>query len=354
MNSSNLFDEPPLTSLSRGGGCGCKIAPGLLSELISKFALMPLPKDYLVGVNNFDDAAVYKLNDTQALIATTDFFMPIVNQPFDFGRIAATNAISDVYAMGGQPILALAISGMPTAKISKFTIQNILEGGSSACADAGIAIAGGHSIDSAEPFYGLVVLGLVHPNDVCTNSGAKLNDIVVLGKPIGIGIMSAAIKKGRLSQQAYSEMIAVTTQLNTPGPKLAKLAGVHAMTDVTGFGLAGHLLELATAARCEIQIDWNKVPILPQAHSLLGEGIFTGASRRNWESCQDTVVLPNGFGDANLTLLTDPQTSGGLLVCCDPFLVEKVLSIFNENGFYHASKIGKIVFSNSKPLIRVY
>ena len=240
--------EPRLTSLSHGGGCGCKIAPGVLSEILKGTARLPLPPELLVGIETADDAAVYRLNDEQALVATTDFFMPIVDDPFDFGRIAATNAISDVYAMGGRPIMALALVGMPINVLSTATIARILEGGESVCRAAGIPIAGGHTIDSVEPIYGLVALGLVHPQRVKRNADARVGDVLVLGKPLGVGVLSAALKKEKLDAAGYERMIATTTRLNTPGPELAALEGVHALTDVTGFGLAGHALELARGA----------------------------------------------------------------------------------------------------------
>ena len=213
--------EPRLTSLSHGGGCGCKIAPGVLSEILKGTTALPVPKELLVGIETSDDAAVYQLNDEQALIATTDFFMPIVDDPFDFGRIAATNAISDVYAMGGRPILALALVGMPINVLSTQTIARVLEGGASVCRAAGIPIAGGHTIDSVEAIYGLVALGLVHPRHVKRNADAQPGDVLILGKPLGVGVMSAALKKDQLGDEGYARMIATTTQLNTPGPDLA-------------------------------------------------------------------------------------------------------------------------------------
>src|SRR5690348_7649329 len=234
----NAPEKIRLTEFSHGGGCGCKIAPAVLSEILSQSEIRGLPKDLLVGTETSDDAAVYRLNDSQALVATTDFFTPIVDDPYDFGRIAATNAISDVYAMGGRPIFALAIVGMPLEKLPVATIRTILKGGESVCAQAGIPIAGGHSIDTLEPIYGLVALGLVHPDKVKRNSSAKPGDVLILGKPLGIGILSAALKKGKLSEAGYRQMIEWTTRLNTPGEKLADMPGVHALTDVTGFGLA--------------------------------------------------------------------------------------------------------------------
>ncbi|HRP28902.1 MAG TPA: selenide, water dikinase SelD, partial [Burkholderiaceae bacterium] len=230
MTAPQAPAEPRLTTLSHGGGCGCKIAPGVLSEILKGTAAMPIPPALLVGIETADDAAVYRLDDEQALVATTDFFMPIVDDPFDFGRIAATNAISDVYAMGGRPILALAIVGMPINVLSAETIGRILEGGAAVCRDAGIPIAGGHTIDSVEAIYGLVALGLVHPKHVKRNADARPGDVLVLGKPLGVGVMSAALKKDALGDGGYAQMIATTTQLNTPGPDLAALPGVHALT----------------------------------------------------------------------------------------------------------------------------
>ena len=334
---------PRLTSLSHGGGCGCKIAPGVLSEILKSTTAMPIPKELLVGIETSDDAAVYKLNDEQALIATTDFFMPIVDDPFDFGRIAATNAISDVYAMGGQPILALALVGMPINVLPLETIAKILEGGASVCRAAGIPIAGGHTIDSVEPIYGLVALGLVHPGRVKRNADAQVGDKLILGKPLGVGILSAALKKEKLDAAGYAQMIAVTTKLNTPGPDLAALSGVHAMTDVTGFGLAGHALEIARGANCTVQIDWDRVPLLAGVRELALQGMVTGASGRNWAGYGHDVGLPAGFAAVDQSLLSDPQTSGGLLVSCAPEAVEAVLTVFKQHGFDAATEMGEIV-----------
>ncbi|MFZ9252633.1 MAG: selenide, water dikinase SelD, partial [Hylemonella sp.] len=310
--------EPRLTSLSHGGGCGCKIAPGVLSEILKSGSGLPVPAELLVGIETADDAAVYQLNDEQALIATTDFFMPIVDDPYDFGRIAATNAISDVYAMGGKPILALALVGMPISVLSTDTIGKILAGGQSVCQAAGIPIAGGHTIDSVEPIYGLVALGLVHPKRVKRNADAKPGDRLILGKPLGVGVLSAALKKDQLGAPGYAQMIANTTQLNTPGPDLAALEGVHALTDVTGFGLAGHALELARGAGCTVHIDWARVPLLDGVRQFAAQGLITGASGRNWAAYGQEVTLPPGFAAHDQALLSDPQTSGGLLVSCAP------------------------------------
>ncbi|MEY4710612.1 MAG: Selenium donor protein [Pseudomonadota bacterium] len=345
--------EPRLTSLSHGGGCGCKIAPGVLSEILKGTAAMPIPPQLLVGIETADDAAVYQLNDEQALIATTDFFMPIVDDPFDFGRIAATNAISDVYAMGGTPIMALALVGMPISVLSTHTIGRILEGGQSVCRTAGIPIAGGHTIDSVEPIYGLVALGLVHPKYVKRNADARPGDVLVLGKPLGVGVLSAALKKETLSPEGYAQMIEVTTRLNTPGPELAKLPGVHALTDITGFGLAGHTLELARGAKASITLDWAKVPLLPGVVDLARAGCVTGASDRNWAGYGAEVSLPAGFDPVYQALLSDPQTSGGLLVSCDPGAVEAVLATFARHGFGQAAVVGEVAPAGSGPRLRV-
>jgi len=343
MNNMTLpKSEPRLTSLSHGGGCGCKIAPGVLSEILKSGSGLPVPAELLVGIETADDAAVYQLNDEQALIATTDFFMPIVDDPYDFGRIAATNAISDVYAMGGKPIMALALVGMPISVLSTDTIGRILAGGQAVCKAAGIPIAGGHTIDSVEPIYGLVAMGLVHPKRVKRNADARVGDRLILGKPLGVGVLSAALKKEKLDAAGYAQMIATTTQLNTPGPELAELDGVHALTDVTGFGLAGHGLELARGANCTVQIDWNKVPLLGGVRELAEQGMVTGASGRNWAGYGSSVTLPPGFAEVDQALLSDPQTSGGLLVSCAPETVAQVLAIFRQHGFEAAAEIGEI------------
>lgn len=334
--------EPRLTSLSHGGGCGCKIAPGVLSEILRGTARMPLPPELLVGIENSDDAAVYRLNDEQALVATTDFFMPIVDDPFDFGRIAAANAISDVYAMGGRPILALALVGMPINVLSTATIGRILAGGESVCTEAGIPVAGGHTIDSVEPIYGLVALGLVHPKRIKRNADARPGDVLVLGKPLGVGILSAALKKEQLDADGYARMIATTTRLNTPGPELAALDGVHALTDVTGFGLAGHALELARGCGLAVDINWRHVPLLEGVRALAEQGMVTGASGRNWEGYGEQVALPADFPAVDRALLADPQTSGGLLVSCAPSAVGQVLEVFRRHGFDAAAAIGEI------------
>lgn len=331
-----------LTQLSHGGGCGCKIAPGVLAEMLARAPQGLIPRELMVGIESSDDAAVYRLNDEQALIATTDFFTPIVDDPFDFGRIAATNAISDVYAMGGRPILALAIVGMPMEKLPLEVVGKVLEGGAAICGEAGIPIAGGHSIDLLEPVYGLVVLGLAHPQRIRRNCDAQSGDVLVLGKPLGVGILSAALKKGVLDAHGYAEMIRHTTQLNKVGPVLAEMPGVHALTDVTGFGLAGHLLEVCRGSRLSARLDVDAIPTIPLAFQLAADGIKTGASDRNWRAYGASVQLAQSYVPAWQVMLTDPQTSGGLLASCAPDAVASVLDTFHRLGFDSASVIGRL------------
>jgi len=332
-----------LTQFSHGGGCGCKIAPGILTELLAATPLRSLPRELLVGTESSDDAAVYRLNDSQALVATTDFFTPIVDDAYDFGRIAATNALSDIYAMGGQPIMALAIVGMPLDKLPLEVIRNILAGGESVCAAAGIPIAGGHSIDVLEPIYGLVGLGLVHPDRVKRNDRATEGDALILGKPLGVGILSAALKKGQLSPAGYAQMIASTTQLNTPGIALGALPGVHAMTDVTGFGLAGHLLEICHGSKLGASLRFDQLPIIDEALAWAREGTRTGATERNWTGYGSEIRLREGAPDWQRALITDPQTSGGLLVACSVEAEAAVLAEFAKQGFAAACRIGQMV-----------
>ena len=342
-DADNHAAAPRLTSLSHGGGCGCKIAPDALAELLASqgsLASMPVCADLLVGTETADDAAVYRLNDEQAIVATTDFFMPIVDDPHDFGRIAATNALSDIYAMGARPLFALAIVGMPINVLPRDTIAAILRGGQSVCAQAGIALAGGHSIDSVEPIYGLAAIGVVHPQRVLRNCTARAGDVLILGKPLGVGVLSAALKRSELDAQGYAAMIATTTQLNRCGPALAALDGVHAMTDVTGFGLLGHALEMARGAALSLRIGYRELPWLAQSEALAARGIVTGASARNWASYGGAVDLEPDLPEVARALLTDPQTSGGLLVACAPPAVDAVLACFRAEGFARAAVIG--------------
>ena len=342
MNDNDTMTATRLTSLSHGGGCGCKLAPAVLEQIIARSGGRGLvPPDLLVGIETSDDAAVYRISDDQAIVATTDFFMPIVDDPFDFGSIAATNAISDVYAMGGRPLFALALVAMPIDKLPVETIRRILEGGESVCARAGIPVAGGHSVDSVEAIYGLVAIGLVNPRHMKRNADAKPGDTIILGKALGVGLYGAAVKKQQQTETQYRELIASTTQLNTPGMYLAQMAGVHALTDVTGFGLLGHLLEVCRGSGVRARVEWNAVPLLTDARTLASTGFVTGGSARNWKGYGSLVDLTT-HGAVEQAILTDPQTSGGLLVACAPAVVDDVLDCFQREGFQRAAVIGEI------------
>jgi selenide, water dikinase len=314
----------------------------LLSEVLAKAPQGLVDPNLLVGNETSDDAAVYRLNERQALVATTDFFMPIVDDPFDFGRIAAANALSDVYAMGARPILALAICGMPIGKLSTEVIARVLAGGQSVCTSAGIAIGGGHSIDSPEPIYGLVALGLVDPERIKRNDSAHCGDVLILSKPLGVGILSAALKKGELRPKAYAQMVESATMLNTPGIALAELPEVHAITDVTGFGLLGHLLEICRGSGLMAELRMDAIPLLSSARHIAQAGYVTGASARNWTSYGADVELPADVPEWQRHLLTDPQTSGGLITACTPEAVDTVLRVFREQGFGFARVIGSL------------
>jgi selenide,water dikinase len=346
----NAPEKIRLTQFSHGGGCGCKIAPAVLTEILAASPIRGLPQDLLVGTETADDAAVYRLNDEQALVATTDFFTPVVDDPYDFGRIAATNAISDIYAMGARPIMALALVGMPLEKLPVSVIRKVLEGGESVCAQAGIPVAGGHSIDTLEPIYGLVALGLVHPKKVKRNSSAKAGDSLILGKPLGVGILSAALKKGKLSDAGYAQMVEWTTKLNTPGEALCEMPAVHALTDVTGFGLAGHLLEICRGSRLAAEVDFSSIPVIREALDWVKQGVATGASARNWAGYGPEVEFAGE--EWQQKILTDPQTSGGLLVACAPGAERDVLEIFRKKGFAEARVIGRLAAGQPKLLVK--
>jgi selenide,water dikinase len=340
-----------LTDLAHGGGCGCKLAPSVLSRILADIPAAAHFPGLLVGTETADDAAVFQIDERHAAVATTDFFMPIVDDPFEFGRIAATNALSDVYAMGGRPMMALAVLGMPVDKLPVEMVRDILAGGSSVCAAAGIPVAGGHSIDSPEPIYGLAVFGLVDPNRVLRNSTAHPGDRLILTKRLGIGIFSAALKKGQLDEASYSDMLQSTTQLNAVGAELPAIAGVHAATDVTGFGLLGHGLEMCRGASLTAHIELAKLPIFPSARRMAEAGLGTGASKRNWASYGEAVELPGGLPVWQRDLLCDPQTSGGLLIACAPDAVPEVLDLVRKRGFAHAVEIG--TFESGPARIRV-
>ena len=338
--------ETRLTALAHGGGCGCKLSPAMLSELLAGMPKMQAFPDLLVGTETGDDAAVYRISETQAVIATTDFFMPIVDDPRDFGRIAAANALSDVYAMGGRPIMALAILGMPLGKIAPETVSAILAGGASICAEAGIPVAGGHSIDAPEPIYGLAVIGLVHPDRIMRNSGAQVGDLLILTKPLGVGVLSAALKSGMLDAaahgEAYAALVGSATKLNAVGAELAALPQVHAITDVTGFGLLGHGLEMCRGSGLGAQIRFDALPLLDGVADLARSGVRTGASGRNWASYGHEADLAPGLEEWQRDLLTDPQTSGGLLVAVAPEAVDAAMDCIRTAGFERAAVIGEI------------
>jgi selenide, water dikinase len=340
-----------LTSLAHGGGCGCKLAPSVLQQLLANQPTALPFAQLLVGTETGDDAAVWQIDQEHCVIATTDFFMPIVDDPGDFGRIAAANALSDVYAMGGSPIFALAILGMPLGKLPIDITRKILAGGASICVEAGIPIAGGHSIDTTEPIYGLAVIGLARPEDVRRNSDARPGDTLILTKGIGVGIYSAAFKKGVLPEAAYVEMVGTTTLLNRIGGTLAKDSDIHGMTDVTGFGLLGHALEMARGSQATVNIRMGTIPLLHEAATLVRNGFATGASARNWASYSDGVRLPTEFPDWQRTLLTDPQTSGGLLVACAPERADKICADIKASGYPLACIIGSV--SAGEPVVRV-
>ena len=315
-STAHLPTEPRLTSLSHGGGCGCKIAPGVLSEILKGITAMPMPKELLVGIETADDAAVYKLNDEQALIATTDFFMPIVDDPYDFGRIAATNAISDIYAMGADPLMAIAILGWPVNVLPPEVARDVVRGGRAACDAAGIPLAGGHSIDAPEPIFGLAVTGVVDKQHLKRNDTATAGCRLYLTKPLGIGILTTAEKKSKLRPEDVGVARDWMCTLNTPGSRFGKLAGVAAMTDVTGFGLLGHLVEMAEGSGLSARIDYAAVPRLAGVSHYLAEGCAPGGTQRNFDSYGHKIA-PLAQEEQRL-LLCDPQTSGGLLVAVTP------------------------------------
>ncbi|NDV11766.1 selenide, water dikinase SelD [Crenobacter caeni] len=341
-----------LTQLSHGGGCGCKIAPAVLETILSGAREKMAFPNLLVGRETADDAAVYQLNDRQAIVATTDFFMPIVDDAFDFGRIAATNAISDIYAMGGTPIMALAIVGMPVNVLPPETIRAILDGGESVCHAAGIPVAGGHSIDSPEPIYGLVALGVVDPAELKRNSDARAGDVLILGKGLGVGVLAQAMKRGELSAAGYDALIASTTQLNRVGSQLAARPDVHALTDVTGFGLLGHLLEVCRGAKLGAEVEMSRVPVIREARPFAEAGIGPGAIERNLASFGHDVDFAPDLATWQQRILVDPQTSGGLLATVDAAHADEVLALFHAAGFEYAAVIGHLTEGAPRVAVR--
>ena len=340
--STSSASTTRLTRLASGGGCGCKIAPGVLRDILARVGggLSPAPAELLIDSRHADDAAAWKLSADCALLATADFFPPVADIPEDFGKIAATNALSDIYAMGGTPLFALALVAMPAA-VSEEDVAAILRGGAAACAAAGAPVAGGHSIAGAEPMYGLAVVGRVHPERLTANSGARADDVLILGKPLGIGVLAAALQREKLTAEGYAEMLFHATMLNKAGPDLAALPGARAMTDVTGFGLLGHLLEMCRASGVSAEIDFAALPLIQSAVILAREGTAAGASARNWRSCAEEAVLPAEISDWQKTILTDPQTSGGLLFSCAADSADAALKTFHNHGCQNAAVIGK-------------
>jgi selenide, water dikinase len=338
-----------LTEYSHGAGCGCKISPQVLSTILASQLPTFTDKNLLVGNQTRDDAAVYKLNDDTGIISTTDFFMPIVDDPFTFGRIAATNAISDIYAMGGTPIMAIAILGWPVNKLAPEVAQQVVDGGRQACADAGIMLAGGHSIDAPEPIFGLAVTGQIPLSQLKQNSTAKAGDKLYLTKPLGIGILTTAQKQKKL--QAEDEHIAVDAMcsLNKIGVDIAKIAGVNALTDVTGFGLAGHLIEVCQGANLSAQINTDALPLLAQVQYYLALGCVPGGTHRNFDSY--SAYLPE-LNDEQKAILCDPQTSGGLLVCVSPEAENSLIQLLESHGIA-ASCIGTLQATNSNRLVEL-
>jgi len=342
-----VTEEVRLTQFSHGAGCGCKIAPKVLDEILQNSKRIE-SKNLIVGNDTKDDAAVYDLGNDQGLISTTDFFMPIVDDPFYFGRIAAANAISDVYAMGGKPIMALAVLGWPLNKLSPAVAQRVIAGGSSACEEAGIPLAGGHSIDSPEPIFGLSVNGLVNLKNLKKNSSAQEGDVLFLTKPIGVGIFSTALKRGQLKEEHYSILIDQLSALNSIGEQLGKVDAVNAMTDVTGFGLLGHLLEMAEGSGLSAEIEYAAIPKLDGAAEYIQQRVVPDSTYRNWNSYSDKVGFEKGVNVMEaFSLLPDPQTNGGLLISVSASAANQVSDLLKSKNL-HADPIGKLVARTEK------
>ncbi len=339
----------PLTQFAHGAGCGCKIAPQILKEILQSSIVQP-SKNILVGNNSNDDAAVYDLENGTALISTTDFFMPIVDDAFDFGRIAAANAISDVYAMGGKPILALAILGWPIQKLPATLAQKVIAGAKIICAEAGISLAGGHTIDALEPMFGLSVNGLIETINLKKNNTAQEGDVLFLTKPIGVGVLSTAQKRGVLKQEDKTTLISQLTQLNKLGEKLGKIKGVTAMTDVTGFGLLGHLIEMSQGCNLTALINYSCVPKIENITYYLSQNTIPDATFRNWNAYSNlTEISPEVNVMEAFNLLPDPQTNGGLLFSVNPNYIEEIKSLLKENNLEpFTTPIGKMISKTDK------
>ena len=344
------MNEIKLTQYSHGAGCGCKISPQILDEILTSNFAMPDNDKLIVGNHSKDDAAVYDLGNGNALISTTDFFMPIVDDPFEFGRIASANAISDVYAMGGKPILAIAILGWPINILSPAVAQKVIEGSRSICKEAGIPLAGGHSIDSPEPIFGLAVNGLVSIENIKQNNLAKEGNVLFLTKPLGVGILTTAEKKGILKAEHFGVAAKQMMQLNKVGETLSKLKGVTAMTDVTGFGLLGHLVEMAEGSGLSAVIDFNKLPVITNdIKNYVDQKSVPGGTNRNWDSYGEKISILSNF---QKSILADPQTSGGLLIAVDINAVADVQEILKQNGLEKfINPIGNFIAQHEKRVI---
>ncbi len=325
-----------LTSFSHGAGCGCKISPAMLDSILKKVSGVAPREELLVGNGSRDDAAVLMISEDQALISTTDFFMPIVDDPYDFGRIAATNAISDIYAMGGSPILAIAILGWPIDKIDPVIAADVIQGAVDVCELAGIPLSGGHSIDSPEPIFGLSVNGLVHPTNLKKNDTAKPGDLIFLTKPLGLGILSTASKRDLISDTDLKNSIKWMTTLNIVGEKLAKLNGVHSMTDVTGFGLLGHLVEMTTGSNTSAHLNVGNIPLIENLYHYVDQKCIPGGTNRNLHSYGDKI---NPGFDEIKKILADPQTSGGLLISIDPAILGEFQKLMTEAEMHDSAMI---------------
>lgn len=345
-------EEVRLTQYSKGGGCGCKIAPSVLQEMLATGSKGSFP-NLLVGNESSDDAAVYQLDDKTAVISTTDFFMPIVDNPFDFGRIAAANSISDVYAMGGKPLMAIAVLGWPIAKLPPSVAQQVLEGGRTICAQAGIPLAGGHTIDSLEPIFGLAVTGTASPANIKKNSAAREGDLLFLTKPLGVGVLTTAIKRGFLKEEHYAVLLKQLTTLNSIGEALSKIGGVHAMTDVTGFGLLGHLTEMASGSGVRVELRYNAIKKIIGFDDYLQLKTIPGATARNWSSYGNDIAFDDRIDQEKaIGLLADPQTNGGLLIAVGKDAVEEVEELFTQNGLQEQlTPIGVCVARGEKTIV---
>ncbi len=336
-----------LTQYSHGAGCGCKISPKVLDEILASNQAMPDNDRLIVGNHSRDDAAVYDMGNGTALISTTDFFMPIVDDPYDFGRIASANAISDVYAMGGQPVLAIAILGWPVNKLPASVAQKVIEGSRSICREAGIPLAGGHSIDSPEPIFGLAVNGMVPIANIKQNNTARAGDLLFLTKPLGVGILTTAEKKNLLQAPHRGLAAAQMMQLNKAGEQLGRLAGVSAMTDVTGFALLGHLVEMAAGSGLSAELWYSQVPrIIPDIEWYIEQGSVPGGTHRNWDSYGHRI---GAVTDMQKALLADPQTSGGLLIAVAPESVPEVKQLLQQAGLgAHTEPIGRLTAAGTR------